>query len=80
MSVSELRGRSQSLQVGGYSRTGLESGLELPLVVDNRAGDFICGILDVTAGDRTGMHICACVCVCVHMYTIHVRCVCMRSA
>ena len=50
-----------------YSRTGLESGLELPLVVDNRAGDFICRILDATAGrqDRNApMCVCVCVCTC----------------
>ena len=38
------------MQVVEDGRTGLESGSELPLVVDNRAGDFIYRIVDATAG------------------------------
>ena len=53
------------MQVMEDSRTGLESGSELPLVVDNRAGDFIYRIVDATAGrqDRNA-HMCMSVYVC----------------
>lgn len=52
-----------------HSRTGLESGSDLPLAVYNRTGDFIYRILDATA--ETGMHMRACVCMCAH---VHYRC------
>lgn len=48
-----------------HSRTGLESGSDLPLAVYNRTGDFIYRILDATAErqDRNA-HACMCVYVC----------------